>query len=93
VAKYADADTARVRLAQEAGRLIFEVTDDGAGFDTATMQMGTGLQGIVDRLDTVGGSVTVVSEPGTGTTVAGSVPVVASSTPGDTNHVLTGASR
>ena len=91
VAKYADADTARVRLAQEAGRLIFEVTDDGAGFDTAAMQMGTGLQGIVDRLDTVGGSVTIVSEPGTGTTVSGSVPaILATEAPA---HVLTGAVR
>jgi signal transduction histidine kinase len=93
VAKYADADTARVRLSQEAGRLIFEVTDDGAGFDTAAMQMGTGLQGMVDRLDTVGGSVTIVSEPGTGTTVAGSVPVLGSPVSDDAPHALAGAAQ
>jgi signal transduction histidine kinase len=91
VSKYADADTARVRLAHESGRLMFEITDDGAGFDTTATQMGTGLQGIVDRLDTVGGSVTVVSEPGIGTTVAGGVPVLGSPTPGDTPHVRAGA--
>ena len=93
VAKYADADTARVRLAQEAGRLTFEVTDDGAGFDTAATQMGTGLQGIVDRLDTVGGAITIVSEPGIGTTVAGSVPVLGSPTSDDTPHVMAGAAQ
>ena len=90
VAKYADADTARVRLAHEAGRLIFEVTDDGAGFDSSSVSLGTGLQGIVDRLDTVGGSFTIVSEPGTGTTVTGTIPTIS-------EHAdvpaLTGASR
>ena len=91
VSKYADADTARVRLAHEAGRLIFEVTDDGAGFDSKAVSMGTGLQGIADRLDTVGGSVTIVSEPGIGTTVAGSVPVLGSPTSDDTPHVQAGA--
>ena len=91
VAKYADAETARVRLAHEAGRLAFEVTDDGAGFDTDTVSPGSGLQGIVDRLDTVGGSVTVVSEPGVGTTVAGSVPVSASAGQAKVTPVLTGA--
>ena len=75
VTKYADADVALIRLTHEAGRLTFEVTDDGAGFDSATAQLGSGLQGIVDRLDTVEGSFTVASEPGVGTTVAGSIPV------------------
>ena len=91
VAKYADADTARVRLSHEAGRLTFEVTDDGAGFDSSSVVLGTGLQGIVDRLDTVGGVVTIVSEPGTGTTVSGSVPAV--QTTEAPAHVLTGAGR
>jgi signal transduction histidine kinase len=93
VAKYADADSARVRLAHEAGRLSFEVTDDGEGFDTDSVSPGSGLQGIVDRLDTVGGSVTVGSEPGVGTIVAGSVPVVESPPAGDTPHALAGATR
>ncbi len=93
VAKYAHADAVRVRLTQEAGRLTFEVTDDGAGFDTTSVSMGTGLQGIVDRLDLVGGSVTIVSEPGIGTTVAGSIPADDLSTSDVTSHALTGASR
>jgi len=79
VAKYADAGTARIRLAHQTGRLIFEVTDDGVGFDSNSVSQGTGLQGIADRLDTVDGSISITSHVGTGTTVAGSVPVVESS--------------
>ncbi|MDQ3709912.1 MAG: ATP-binding protein, partial [Actinomycetota bacterium] len=73
VAKYACATSAQVRLRHDGDWLSFEVTDDGAGFDPATMTMGTGLQGMADRLDTVGGSMTVTSAPGTGTTVTGEV--------------------
>ena len=93
VAKYADADTALVRLVHESDRLTFEVTDDGAGFDSDSVTMGTGVQGIVDRLDTVGGTVSIVSEPGIGTTVAGSVPAFDSSTSDDSPHALTGANQ
>ena len=81
VAKYADADRARVRLVHQGDRLTFEVTDDGTGFDTGTVSKGTGLQGIVDRLDTVAGGLTITSEPGTGTTVAGFVPATANAHP------------
>jgi signal transduction histidine kinase len=75
IAKYAEATSARISLAQEDGHLSFEVRDDGAGFDVATARDGTGLQGMADRLDAVGGSLTIVSEPGDGATVAGRVPL------------------
>jgi len=81
VAKYADADTARVRLTDERDRLTFEVTDDGAGFDTHGVSMGTGLQGIVDRLDTVDGRMTIDSTPEAGTTVRGRIPTPATRHP------------
>jgi two-component system sensor histidine kinase UhpB len=55
--------------------LYFEVTDDGRGFDPAATAYGTGLQGMADRLDALGGSVEVRSQPGQGTTVAASIPV------------------
>ena len=74
VAKYADATAAQVRLRGDVDWLRFEVVDDGAGFDQATTTMGSGLQGIADRLDTVGGSLTITSRPGTGTTISGHIP-------------------
>jgi signal transduction histidine kinase len=58
------------------GSLEFAVRDDGRGFDAAAVSYGTGLQGIADRLDAIGGTLTVESEPGRGTTIRGAVPVV-----------------
>ncbi len=74
VAKYAGAGSAQVRLAHAGDRLSFEVTDDGIGFDPAAIHLGTGLQGITDRLDTVGGTLTIDSAPGTGAIISGHVP-------------------
>jgi signal transduction histidine kinase len=75
VAKYADATHAVVRLAQSNGQLTFTVTDDGRGFDRRSTAVGTGLQGMTDRLEAIGGELDVASEPGAGTTVIGRVPV------------------
>jgi len=75
VAKYADASAVEIRLAHTNGELRFEVVDDGRGFDPSSTTFGTGLQGIADRLEALGGSVTIRSARGEGTTVSGSVPV------------------
>jgi signal transduction histidine kinase len=76
VAKYARAGQAVVSLAQTDSLLTFEVHDDGRGFDTAGMTYGTGLQGMADRLDAVGGRLSVRSAPGEGVTVHGEIPVL-----------------
>jgi signal transduction histidine kinase len=75
VAKYAGASAAEVRLAQEDGHLSFSVRDDGAGFDPAVTGYGSGLHGMADRLDAIGGDLEIESAPGRGTTVRGRVPV------------------
>ncbi len=72
--KYANATGATIRLARSNGALTFEVSDDGVGFDTTSTTYGTGLQGMADRLDAVGGSLSVRSARGSGTIVTGSVP-------------------
>ena len=74
VAKYAVATNAHIRLARVDGQLIFEVTDDGRGFDPVTTGYGTGLQGMTDRLEAVGGTLSIRSAPEEGTTVTGTVP-------------------
>jgi len=74
VAKYAEASAVRVTLAQSNGALEFEVRDDGRGFDTAVTAYGTGLQGMADRLDAVGGTLEVRSVQRGGTTISGSIP-------------------
>ena len=75
VAKYAGASRAQIRLSEQDDRLIFEVVDDGLGFDPAATAYGTGLQGMADRVDAIGGTLEVRSEPGAGTTVVGRIPV------------------
>ena len=75
VAKYAEASSATVILAQSNGHLTFEVVDDGRGFDPAAERTGTGLQGIADRLGALHGEVTIRSEPGAGTRVRGRIEV------------------
>ena len=76
VAKHAGPDAiAAVHLTVDAGRLWFEVTDDGPGFDVADARHGTGLQGMADRLAAVGGWLLLESAPGGGTRVGGSVPL------------------
>ena len=57
------------------GELRFEVRDDGEGFDTKSSLAGQGLMNIRDRLEAVGGRLTVHSVPGEGTVVRGTVPV------------------
>jgi signal transduction histidine kinase len=75
VAKYAQASRAIVTLSDGKGQLRFEVADDGLGFDPSDVAYGTGLQGIADRLGALAGTLTVTSSVGSGTTVAGTIPV------------------
>jgi len=75
VAKYANASAVAIAIAQLDGHLSFEVRDDGDGFDVDAARGGTGLQGMADRLDAVGGTLTVVSAPGGGATIRGVVPL------------------
>jgi signal transduction histidine kinase len=56
------------------GRLRFEVSDNGAGFDVAATPLGTGLANMRDRLAAVGGGLTYRSQVGNGTRVVGVVP-------------------
>jgi signal transduction histidine kinase len=75
VSKYASASRATVSLSDGDGRLRFEVTDDGVGFEPSTASHGSGLQGIADRLAALDGEFEVRSSPGVGTTVTGTLPV------------------
>jgi signal transduction histidine kinase len=74
-AKYAGASAAEVSLFEQNGNLRFKISDDGAGFDKGRISNGAGLNGISDRMDTVGGSWHIESSPGSGTKVEGTVPV------------------
>ncbi|TDD15390.1 sensor histidine kinase [Nonomuraea diastatica] len=72
--KHAGAATIEVRLSQADGRLTAAVADDGKGFD-ASLARRRGLATLSDRLDALGGGLSVGSEPGKGTWVNAWVPV------------------
>ena len=74
VRKHAAASRVVVRLSYEPGLVRLEVTDDGTGFDPAAVTGGYGLRGMRARVDEVGGSVTVRSQPPVGTSVLVEVP-------------------
>jgi signal transduction histidine kinase len=75
-AKHAGAGaTATVRLSEHDGRVRFEVRDDGAGFDRAAVDAGTGLTNLADRVAALGGTLQIESAPGHGTRITGSIPV------------------
>jgi signal transduction histidine kinase len=73
VAKYAEATSVAVKLGERGGKLEFEIADDGRGFDPGETTYGTGMQGMVDRLDAIGGTLEIRSEPGHGTIVRGKI--------------------
>jgi signal transduction histidine kinase len=75
VQKYAGASRAVIRLREEGGELHFDVDDDGHGFDVATTPGGSGIVNMGDRLDALGGQLEVTSTIGSGTSVAGRIPL------------------
>jgi signal transduction histidine kinase len=77
VQKYADAQTAVVKLEGSDSGLRFEVSDDGHGFDSALVRRGAGLTNMTDRIDALGGSLELASTPGGGTKIHGSLPALA----------------
>jgi signal transduction histidine kinase len=74
VAKYARASHVDVRLWWQDGEVVFEVSDDGVGFDPGARGYGTGLRGMADRLEALSGMLEVQSAPRTGTKILGRVP-------------------
>lgn len=74
VLKHAGADHAEVGIRHQSGHLHLEVSDNGHGFDHATVSSG-GLAGLRDRIHAVGGAMTVNSSPDHGTVVSATIPV------------------
>ncbi|MGJ5750226.1 sensor histidine kinase [Streptomyces puniciscabiei] len=66
-----------VRLGYADGTLTLSVRDDGCGFDPAAVRTGYGLAGLRARAAEAGGTATVRSAPGGGTTVTVRLPVPA----------------
>jgi signal transduction histidine kinase len=72
VAKHAAATVATVSVERENGVLIVEIVDDGVG--GADSESGTGLRGLADRVEALGGRLRVWTPPGGGTRVRAEMP-------------------
>jgi signal transduction histidine kinase len=76
VGKHAGAGArATVRIWEDADGVLFEVSDDGAGFEVGVRPRGSGLTNMSDRLGALGGRLSVTSSPAEGTRIAGVVPL------------------
>jgi signal transduction histidine kinase len=73
VAKYAAASQAAIRIDRRNGRVVVEVEDDGAG--GADPARGTGLRGLADRVEALGGTLRVESPPARGTRISAEIPL------------------
>ena len=71
-AKHAEATCVDVRVHARDGRLVVEVADDGRG--GASLESGTGLRGLNDRVEAVGGTLSITSTP-RGTTLRAELPL------------------
>jgi signal transduction histidine kinase len=77
VPKHARASEVRVAVEPLDGRVRVEVADDGVG--GADAAGGTGLRGLADRVEALGGRMAIESPPGRGTTLRADIPLSASS--------------
>ena len=73
VAKHAQASVVDLRAAVADGVLTLDVRDDGVG--GADTGRGTGLLGLKDRVEALGGTISIASPPGAGTTLSMGLPV------------------
>lgn len=74
VRKHARARATSVQLRYEPSEVLLEVSDDGLGFDPDQVNGGYGLRGMRTRVAEAGGTLTVRSAPGSGTSVRAMVP-------------------
>lgn len=74
VAKYADATLVQVRVVADEteGMIVVDVADDGVG--GADPSRGSGLEGLVDRVESLDGALAVESPPGGGTRLRATIP-------------------
>jgi len=95
VARHAGVTNATVRIRAKADLLVLQVEDRGRGFDQGEVPAGQrsiGLSGMRERVELIGGLLTIESRPGAGTLVTAELPRnVATAKPGEiTKSILSG---
>jgi signal transduction histidine kinase len=72
IGKHAQATSATVDVSKSSGQIVVEVVDDGVG--GADTERGTGLRGLADRVEALGGRLRVWTPLGGGTRVRAELP-------------------
>jgi signal transduction histidine kinase len=72
VFKHSDATSASVSVTRRGTELVVAVADDGAGADRVT---GSGLRGLTDRIEALGGRLEISSPPSAGTRLRAEIPL------------------
>jgi signal transduction histidine kinase len=72
IGKHARATSATVELSRVDGRLVIEIVDDGIG--GADTELGSGLRGLADRVESLEGRLRIWSPKGRGTRVRAEIP-------------------
>lgn len=73
--KHARAKSVNIQFSEENNTLNVIYEDDGIGFDTQKTNFGVGLKNMENRIKKIGGSLTIDSNPGNGTTIILNVPI------------------
>jgi len=75
VAKHSRADRARLKLRKTEGTIELVIEDNGEGFDPQICKRGLGLGSMKERAELVGGTFTIESNRGKGTTIRAKWPL------------------
>jgi signal transduction histidine kinase len=81
IAKHAEAETVLIQCGPTDGELVIEIEDDGRGFEPAAVSVsddtarGLGLLGMRERVELVGGRLTIDAAPGRGAHITVRVPI------------------
>jgi len=74
---------------ERAGAVTHTLKDDGEGFDTEARHSGFGLVGMRERVELVGGTLEIQSDPGTGTRITATLPARHGGASDDSAHEST----
>ena len=87
VAKHAHASLVQLAVKAEDDQLYLAIRDDGIG--GADARKGSGLIGLVDRVEALGGQIAIASRLGEGTSLVANIPLGPNESPGGQSSELT----
>ena len=77
IARHAHTQHASISLTRQQDGIRLQVRDDGCGYDTSQRHVGTGIVGMYERANSLGGTMKILSQPGRGTSLEAIIPLCA----------------